>query len=267
MDDDYRNSALAHPAEAARLAPFPAGHTQASVAIPRLGNLLGLGLGTDLGRRCPRTGGDQRRCAKRKERHGEGKCERAHRSILSCLEPTATTPYTIIGCSRRGEPLRTYRRALHRHAARAPHEEELERHVFRRAVLVGLRAHADQAVAQPPLQRAEVLPFQPVERIAGRVALRDHVADESLAPLVVVALRTGEVELALARAEQRTAFLEERLQPLVGGRRDRHTARLARHIGREREQVLALVAQRRRLLLLAPADHDALLEIDWMRAR
>ena len=58
---------------------------------------------------------------------------------------------------------------------RARHiRNSLERDVFGRAVGIGLGAHADQAVAQPPLQRAERLPFQPVERIAGRMRLRDR---------------------------------------------------------------------------------------------
>ena len=72
---------------------------------------------------------------------------------------------------------------LELHAARAPHQVELELDEARRAVGVGLGAHADDAVAQPPLQRAQALPFQPVDRIAGRMRLRDRVAGELLAPV------------------------------------------------------------------------------------
>jgi hypothetical protein len=41
---------------------------------------------------------------------------------------------------------------------------------------------------------------------------------------------------------------------------------LARDEGRQREQLAALERQRRRVLALAAADVDALLEIDWLAA-
>ena len=94
--------------------------------------------------------------------------------------------------------LRPHRRRFDLEAAGAPHQVELELDVLRRPVGIGLRPHSDHAVAQPPLQRAEALPFQPIERIAVRVRLRDRRGGEFLAPVVVVALRAGEVELALA---------------------------------------------------------------------
>ena len=45
-----------------------------------------------------------------------------------------------------------HRRRFHLHPARAPHQVKLHVHILRRAIGVGLRAHPDHAVAQPPLQ-------------------------------------------------------------------------------------------------------------------
>src|SRR5262249_40602735 len=101
----------------------------------------------------------------------------------------------------------------------------------------------------------------------GRVALRDRGAGELLAPIVVVALGTGEIELPLALGEQLAAGLQEGLDALVVRDFDRHAARLLPHIGRECEQLLALERKRRRLLLLGAADIDSLLEIDGASAR
>src|SRR5438309_1346095 len=50
-------------------------------------------------------------------------------------------------------------RRVHRHAARAPHQVELEIDELGGAVVVRLRADADETVAQPTLQRAEALPL------------------------------------------------------------------------------------------------------------
>src|SRR2546425_10035322 len=139
--------------------------------------------------------------------------------------------------------------------------------ISRRARGIGDRAHSEQAVAQSPLQRSERLPFEAIERISGWVALRDRGAGELLAPVVVVALRTGEIELPLALGEQLVAGLQEGLGALVVRDFDRHAARLLSHIGRECEQLLAFEGQRRRLLLLRAADVDALFEIDRAPAR
>src|SRR5215469_2023140 len=83
---------------------------------------------------------------------------------------------------------RAYSRCLDQHAAGAHHQVELEGDSFRRAVLVRLGAHSDHAVAQAPLQRAEALPLEPVDRISRRVRLRDHRTGEAFAPIVVMAL-------------------------------------------------------------------------------
>src|SRR5882672_6751580 len=92
--------------------------------------------------------------------------------------------------------------------------------------------------------------------------LRDRRAFELLLPIVVVALRAGEIELALPAIEHGAAGLEERPRALIDRGIDRHAARLPSHIGVEREQLLALEWQRRRLLAFGAADVDLLIEID-----
>jgi len=52
-----------------------------------------------------------------------------------------------------------------RSAGRAPHQKKLKLDQLPRAVGIILGAHAAEAVAQPPLQRAKVLSFQAAERI------------------------------------------------------------------------------------------------------
>ena len=101
------------------------------------------------------------------------------------------------GLSRLG-PSGPHGGALHGHAAGAPHQVRLQGDVLGRAVGVGLGAHADQAVAQAALQRPQRLPFQAVERVPGGVPLRQGDAGQLPAPVVVVALGAGQIELALA---------------------------------------------------------------------
>src|SRR5262249_27637500 len=98
--------------------------------------------------------------------------------------------------------------------------------------------------------------------ITGRVRLRDDAAGEPLTPIIVVALRAGEVELALTPVEQRATRFDERAAALVGAGRDRHAARLFGHIGRERQQLARLPTEGQSVLMLGAATVDALLEID-----
>src|SRR6266851_9940155 len=90
----------------------------------------------------------------------------------------------------------------------------------------------------------------------------DPSACELLAPVVVVALRAGEIELPLAAREHVAAGVEERLRALVVRDLDRHPARLQPHIGREREQLLAFERERRRPLPVRAAEVDSAFEID-----
>src|SRR5437870_11988090 len=94
-------------------------------------------------------------------------------------------------------------------------------------------------VSQPPLQRSKCLPFEPIERISGRMALRDRGAGKLLAPIVVVALRAGEIELALTLCEHDAAGFKKRPDVRVIRNVDRHAARLLSDIGCKREQLLA----------------------------
>src|SRR5690606_17368884 len=122
----------------------------------------------------------------------------------------------------------------------ARHQVKLEIDEFGRAEAERLRPYADHAVAQPPLQRADRLPFRAVDRIAGRMRLRDGAAAKALAPVVVVARGAGEVELPHPPLEQLPAVLAERVEALVLGWRDRHAARLQDDVGGDGEQVVAL---------------------------
>src|SRR5437879_7190714 len=76
--------------------------------------------------------------------------------------------------------------------------------------------------------------------------LRNDVARELPSPVVVVALRAREVELALAPVERRAAGGEERPHPRGDRDVDRQAARLARDERGEREQLPALVGERGR---------------------
>src|SRR3977135_4594709 len=92
---------------------------------------------------------------------------------------------------------------LDRHAACALHEEKLECHVFGRAGIIGLGPHPADAIAQAALQRAEALPFEAIDRGSGGLPLRHDIAGALLAPVDVVALPAGHVDLALPPFEQR----------------------------------------------------------------
>ena len=129
-----------------------------------------------------------------------------------------------------------HRRRLDRQAARAPHQEQLEVDEFGRAVGIGLGAHADQAIAQPPLQRAEALPFEPIERIAGRMRLRDRRAGELLPQLSSWHCAQERLSWPWRRSKDCAAGVDERPRLLVVRDLDRHAARLPADIGGEREQ-------------------------------
>src|SRR5215831_4985232 len=97
--------------------------------------------------------------------------------------------------------------------------------------------------------------------------LRDDAACELLAPVVVVAQRAREVELALAAVEGFASGFEKGLRLRVDLRVDRHPARLAGDVGGEREQLLALVGERSRFLVIDAAGVDSLLEGERPAAR
>jgi hypothetical protein len=77
-------------------------------------------------------------------------------------------------------------------------------------VIVSLRANTADAAAQAPLQRAQRLPFEPVERITGRMRLRDCGARELPVPIVVMAVGAGQIELTLPLHEEIAALRNKR---------------------------------------------------------
>ena len=134
-------------------------------------------------------------------------------------------------------------RRLHRHARGPRHQIKLQLDQFRRAVIIGLRADAGDAGAQPPLQRSQRLPLQPIDRIAGRMRLRDRRSRELLVPIVVMAIGAAEIELALPLHEQFAPLGDERLKLRIAAGLDRHAARLLRDEGGECQQFAAFVSE------------------------
>src|SRR5262245_38700913 len=94
------------------------------------------------------------------------------------------------------------------------------------------------------------------------MGLRNLVAGEALAPVVVVAVDAGEIELADALVVELAALVAERREARVVRRCDRLATRLQAEIGGERQELLALIRKGRGVLLLVAADVDALLEVD-----
>ena len=77
-----------------------------------------------------------------------------------------------------------------------------------------------------------------------------------------MALRAGQIELALALLEDGAAGVDERLRLRIVLDGDRHAARLPRDIGGQRQQLLALERQRPGFLVGDATQVDLLLEID-----
>src|SRR5258706_16124405 len=125
------------------------------------------------------------------------------------------------------------------------------------AVRIGVAPAAASESARAPRSGACPLPLEPIDRIARGMRLRDRAAGEALSPVVVVALRAGEIELTLPAVE-RCLPPPGALVPFDG---ERHAAGLARDVRGEREQLPALVGERRRLLPLGAAGVDLLFQV------
>ena len=127
---------------------------------------------------------------------GSGRLARGHRARDE-LPPQADDPRHGVA-PRAGTGARPdqgpHRRRLDREPRRALLEVELQLDIFLRAVRVRLRPNADHAAAEPALERADGLPFEPVDGIADRVRLGDRGACQTPAPVLVVALRAGQVQ-------------------------------------------------------------------------
>jgi hypothetical protein len=79
------------------------------------------------------------------------------------------------------------------------------------------------------------------------MSLRYRCAAQVLAPVVVVALSAGEVQLALPALEDSPAGVDEPAGLRIIGDGDQFSLRLMRDIGGQRQQLLALKGQRRDL--------------------
>src|SRR6516165_12487496 len=95
---------------------------------------------------------------------------------------------------------------LDRHSGRARHQIKFELDELRGAVVKVLGPDSCDAVAQAALQRSHGLPFQPVDRIAGRQRLGDGRSSEMLVPIVIVAIGAAEIELSLSLHEELAAL-------------------------------------------------------------
>src|ERR1700730_1054843 len=196
--------------------------------------------------------------SRRSTRHGRSKssAKRSPRSAPKFLRWPITTR------NRRPVRSRAHRGGIHRHAAGPLHQVEFEGDGLRSAIFEGLRAHAGHAAAQSALQRAEALPFEAIDRVTGRVPLRNYAAGEALAPVVVVALAARQVQLTFTLAEQFFAQIEKRAQLGACGYRDRQATRLTGDKRGQREQVLAFPSQWLGPLMLGAAAVDPLLQIE-----
>src|SRR5436190_9526372 len=159
-------------------------------------------------------------------------------------------------------PSWTHRRRVDGEAARAHHQPALKREIFPRLVRPRLGPQADHAIAQPALERAQRLPFQAIDRIARRMALRDRRAGELPAGVVVMAIGAGEVQLTLPALVEIGSFRPQGRKPRIARRRDRLAARLQGDIGAERQQAVAFGGKRVGLLARRAAEIDPALEID-----
>src|SRR5207247_7185639 len=103
---------------------------------------------------------------------------------------------------------------------------------------------AEQAGANAPLQRTQCLPLEPIGGKRVAVALTDRLGVQPLAPVLLVALRAREIHLTMPRRVESPAALEARALRSIDARRSRHSARLIRHIGGQREELVGLVFER-----------------------
>ena len=162
---------------------------------------------------------------------------------------------------------RTDGRRLDRKPRRAPLQVQLELGPLGCVRGPGLGAHADQTAAQPPLQRAEGLPFQAIQRVAVRMPLRDRGPAEPRAPAGVVAVGARQVELAHPRLEQPAAAFARRIEARVGVGRERQSARGVRHVRRQRESLGSVGRPGGRALVPRAARRDPFRQTERPAAR
>jgi hypothetical protein len=131
----------------------------------------------------------------------------------------------------------------------AVRQEPLQLHQFEGTVGVGFSPHAAHAVAQTALQRAYVLPLQPINRVAVRMGPGNQGAAQGLASVIVVALDTGQIKLTDTLQITLLAARQRRCQPRICDRPYRHAARLKVNITLQPQQAGTLQREGRRLLV------------------
>jgi len=114
------------------------------------------------------------------------------------------------------------------------------------------------------VQRADIVPFEAVGRVAGAGAVADGVAAQFLADEAVMALLAGQVELALPALEEGLAGLVIGFGRAVGLHIDRQAARQRAEIGGHRQKLGALIAEGGLSLALDTALLDAVFEVEQL---
>ena len=107
------------------------------------------------------------------------------------------------------------RRSFDPKSVGSPRHVEFELDVLDCTIRIWLRTHSNQAIAQATLQRANLLPLQSIDWVSSRLRLRNDVSSQALAPVVIVTLRTGHIELPLATFEKLTTCIKKGLQAFV----------------------------------------------------
>src|SRR5690606_12617984 len=111
---------------------------------------------------------------------------------------------------------------------------------------------------------AEGLPLEPINGEASGVALTDGVSSELPAPVLIMTLGAGEVELTLAGREELAARLEMAGCGSVDRHRDGHSPGLISDEGCESQQLIRFIRERLRALPLASALVDTQLDVEQL---
>ena len=101
-----------------------------------------------------------------------------------------------------------------------------------------------------------------IDRVSSRLCLRNNVSSQALAPVVIVTLRAGHIELPLAAFEKLTTCIKKGLQAFVDRNLNRNSTRLVGDKRSEGQQLSALEPKRSRILAPRVADVDTLLKIN-----
>src|SRR5438093_1435506 len=118
---------------------------------------------------------------------------RTSSSAASSRNTRSSSRKRVSSSSEPFQRLAPYAGHLERKPLRAPGKIELEVRQLARAGRRHFRTDAVIACTDAPLQRPEHLPFEAVRRERIAVSLADGLGEEALAPILVVALRAGQI--------------------------------------------------------------------------